>query len=191
MFNEIKGLKAALNGAENVPDSVTDAIAALEAAAQPYTQIDPDQYQSAMQQLQQRNQQDADLQTARQRASDFETQLTDSQTTIQVLKAQNAAIRGLMTAGVRPEYEDLLLPKVTDAVSFTDEKPGFKDGYWDALKQQYPAMFFAEDGAGTGDSSDSSGDGAKQPQTVSAKGGIIQGIDPSAVANGEVVLTAG
>ena len=179
MQTELKQLKAALNSAENLPDGVTDAIAALEATAQRFTDIDPDQYQSAMQQLQQRQQQDNDLTTARQRATDLELQLSEAQGTIQDLQKGNAAIRGLMSAGVRPEYEDLLLPKVQDSVELGDNGPSFKDGYWDGLKQQYPAMFFAEDGAGTGDTSDSSGDGGKVPQTVTATGGIVQGVDPA------------
>lgn len=191
MQTEIRALKAALNGAENLPEGITDAIAALESTAQRFSGIDPEQYQSAMQQLQQRQQQDNDLTTARQRATDLEAELSEAQGTIQNLQKGNAAARGLMSAGVRPEYEDLLLPKVTSAVELGESGPGFKDGYWDGLKQQYPAMFFAEDGAGTGDTSDSSGDGGKVPQTVTATGGIVQGVDPAKVLSGDVALTMG
>jgi hypothetical protein len=192
LSDALKQLKASVKGADNLPDGLQGAIATLETAITAYDGLDPQAARDALQQLEQRRQQDGEINGLRTEKTTLEQQLADANGTIQALTRQTAAVRGLMTNGVRPEYEDLLLPKVAEAVTLNDQgQAGFKDDYWNSLKTQYPAMFFGDDGAGTGDTSDTSGEGDKQPTSVQVSNGVVSGVDPADVLSGKVTLSMG
>jgi hypothetical protein len=102
-----------------------------------------------------------------------------------------AAVRQLGAAGIRPDYEDLLLPKVAGALTLgEDGSVVVPDGLMDGLKGKYAAMFHAADAAGTGgDLGDGqTSGGAAQTTQVSVEGGVVSGVSPDDVLSGKVTI---
>lgn len=133
------------------------AIAALKTAATPYADIDPEQAKSAILAAKNRQAIDEQLQTLGTERDTLRTQADTLQANLVNSQRELAAVRGLVKAGVRPEYEDLLLPKAANSLELADGQVTAPEGLWDSLKQTYPAMFFADDAGGTGGTGGDSG----------------------------------
>jgi hypothetical protein len=119
-------------------------------------------------------------------------QLTDSTTLALNTSRELAAVRQLGAAGIRPDYEDLLLPKVAGALQVGDDGTvTVPEGLIDGLKTQYAAMFHAADAAGTGgDLGDgqTSGGAAQATQVSVGDGGVVSGVSPDDLLSGKVTL---
>lgn len=171
---------------EDQQQAIAAQIDALDAATAPYADIDAQAALTAIAAQSNRAAQDSLLQTVTTERDDFKTQLTLAQAEALDAKKEAQAIRGLGAAGVRPEYEALLLPTALTGLEVgADGAIAPKEGLWEDLKGKYPAMFYADDAAGTGTSTgeESAGDVATP---VSVVNGVISGVEPSAVLAGGV-----
>lgn len=101
-----------------------------------------------------------------------------------------AAVRSLGAAGIRPDYEELLLPKVAAQMKTADDGTvTLPDGLMTELKTKYASMFHADDAAGTGGTVAGGTTATPGPKQVSVGSDrLISGIDPLAVLSGEVSL---
>jgi hypothetical protein len=118
-------------------------------------------------------------------------QLESSTTLALNTSRELAAVRTLNAAGIRPDYEDLLLPKVASQLQIdADGAVTTPDGLVDGLKAKYAAMFHAADAAGTGgDLGDGqTSGGAAQTTQVSVEGGVVSGVSPDDVLSGKVTI---
>lgn len=169
----------------------TSAIDALGAALQPYQGLDPAKAREAIAAQQTRAADTAQLQQVQAERDQYKTDLQQFKDGNLQLSKELAATRGLNTAGVRPNYEGLLLSQVTGSLEVgEDGKVAAPEGLWDGLKTKYPDMFFAEDGAGTGAAS--GGTGADEtPRAVKATNGLVTGVDPDEVLSGKVKVEMG
>ncbi|MBE9157893.1 hypothetical protein IQ265_13815 [Nodosilinea sp. LEGE 06152] len=166
----------------------TTQLDALQQALQPYQGLDPVAARAAIDAQNQRSATDAQLKQTQTERDDFKTQLQQMQAGNAQLSKELAATRGLTAAGVRPQYEELLLGKVTSSIELAEDgTPKTPEGFWDGLKTKYPDMFHAEDGAGTGATpGDTAAD--TSPRTVQATNGIVSGVNPTDVLNGSVTV---
>lgn len=173
---------------EEQQQAIADQLDALAQALTPYEGIDPQVARDAIAAQATRQASDQQLQAVASERDTLRDQLSQLQQTALNASKEVHAIRGLVAAGVRPEYEDLLLPRVLNGLEVQDGGAiASPDGLWESLKAQYPAMFHAEDAAGAGTSMGESA--APAPTSVSVSGGVVSGVDPAAVLSGDVVLT--
>lgn len=164
----------------------TTQIDALQQALQPYQGLDPVAAREAIAAQAQRSNADAQYQAAAKERDDYKAQLEQFQQGNAQLSKELAATRGLTAAGVRPQYEDLLLPKVTSSLELAEDgTPKAPENFWDGLKTQYPDMFHAEDGAGTGAAPGATA-ADDSPRSVQASNGLVTGINPEDVLTGKV-----
>lgn len=158
----------------------TTQLDSLRSQLEPYQGLDPVAAREAIASKSQ-------LQQVLTERDDFKAQLQQFQAGNAQLSKELAATRGLTAAGVRPQYEDLLLPKVTGSLEVGEDGTAkAPEGFWDGLKTQYPDMFHAEDAAGTGAAPGATADDS--PRTVQASNGLVSGVDPSDVLNGSVTV---
>lgn len=173
---------------EEQQQAIAAQIAALDAATAPYADIDAQAALAAIAAQSNRTAQDSLLQTVTTERDTFQTQLAEAQTTALNAQKETHAVRGLVSAGVRPEYEELLRPTVLTGLEVgADGVIAPKEGLWDGLKSKYPAMFYADDAAGTGTSTGESSTG-DVAAPVAVVNGIISGVEPSAVLAGGVTV---
>lgn len=92
----------------------------------------------------------------------LQSQLTDTQSQLSNQATQNQALQGLYSAGVLPEYQDLMAREAATAIRNAGDKPVGE--VMDSLRSQYPAMFRAE-GVPTGAGATPSATPPQQPQT--------------------------
>ncbi|MEA5465270.1 hypothetical protein [Leptothoe sp. PORK10 BA2] len=190
---QLKQLRSQLGDAEGLDTAVLATFDQAITQAELYQGIDPQAARTAIQQLEQRQQQDGQLQTMAGERDQLATQLADMRSQLVNSQKQFTALKGLGSAGIRPEYEELLLPQVTGSLELAENgEVEIPDGLYDGLKQKYPAMFFGEDAAGTGGAA---GGGTntteEQPQQVTAKDGIVTGVNPDDVLSGKVNVSMG
>lgn len=181
---ELAKIKSALP--EDQQQAIAPQLDSFAQALQPYAGLDPQAARDAIAAQANRAAIDGQLQQVVSERDDFKTQLAQAQAAALDARKEAQAVRGLTAAGVRPEYEDLLLPNVLTGMESKDDGTiAPKDGLWDGLKTKYPAMFFADDAAGTGTTTTEST--TQAPAAVPVSNGIISGADPSAVLAGGVV----
>ena len=157
--------------------------------------IDPIAARTAMQQSEQLgtiNNQLSTVTTERDRLQTENTQLSDRASQAEL---QLDTYRGLSQAGLRPEYEALVLPYAQRSLSRNDEGKlvagdQAADEFFGGLKQRFPEAFHAQsDAAGTGGVADGGQPPATGPQTVQATNGVVTGVDPSKVLSGDVQIS--
>ncbi|MEA5447987.1 hypothetical protein VB780_05360 [Leptolyngbya sp. CCNP1308] len=166
----------------------TSQIDALSTALQPYQGLDPVAAREAIANQATRAASDAQYQQLQTERDNYQAQLKQFQDGNAQLSKELAATRGLAAAGVRPQYEELLLPRVTGSIELAEDgTPQTPEGFWDGLKTKYPDMFHAEDGAGTG-AAPGATTADDSPRTVQATNGMVTGLDPSDVLNGSIAL---
>lgn len=124
--------------------------AKLGEALQPYEGLDPAQARSAIEAMKNRGEVDRQLDSIVAERDSFKTAADSYQQEALAARRELHAVRGLVAAGVRPDYEDLLLPKVSSLAQVVDGNVVIPEETWGQLKQRYPDMFHAEDGAGAG-----------------------------------------
>lgn len=155
----------------------------LETELTPYIDIDPEHARAAIAAQQGRAATDAQLQAAQAERDDFKAQLAQVQGDYVLARKEAAAVRGLVAAGVRSDYEALLLPTVLTGLEIAEDGAiAPKDGLWDGLKAKYPAMFHADDAAGTGTTTSEAA--ASAPAPVQAVKGVISGVSPAELLAG-------
>jgi hypothetical protein len=182
----LKALSDLKNGLPEGTD--TSQIDAIRQAFEPYQGLDPVVTREAIASKASRTATDAQMQALQAERDRFQADLTQYQNTNAQLSKELAATRGLTKAGVRPEYEELLLSKATGSLELGEDGAATApEGFWDGLKTQYPAMFFAEDGAGTGAAPGASA-ADDSPRAVKATNGLVTGLDPDEVLNGKVTV---
>ena len=182
----IANIKQALP--EGVDSAVLGQLDTLEQTVKPYEGLDPQAARDAIAAMQTRAANDQQIQSVT--AQRDEALATAQTAQDQALTAQKElhAVRGLVGAQVRPEYESLLLPTVLTALEVgQDGAIAPKEGLWEDLKVKYPAMFYAEDGGGTGTDTGEGSTGTKGTP-VPVTNGIISGVDPGAVLTGGVLV---
>ncbi len=179
----------------SIPAVETDILSSFDQAitqAGLYDGIDPEAARTAIQQLDQYQTQTNQLQTVTDERDQLTTQLTDVSSQLVTSQKQFTALRGLIAAQLRPEYEDLLLPQVTNSLDLGDNgEITAPDGLYDGLKTKYPAMFFGNDAAGTGGSAGDGNSPEATPKQLTAKDGIVSGVNPDDVINGSVRVSLG
>jgi TolA-binding protein len=205
----IRDLKKALPKDAVLSDDALERLNALQQAVidqfQPYQGLDPQAARDALAALANQPQLQDQLDTLTSERDDFRSQLENLQeeikterdttrsqmdqlqTLAQDYQKQLHAVRGLVHSGIRPEYEDLLLPKATSALQFKDGTIVEPDGLWSDLKTKYPAMFFSKDAAGAGTTGEASVS-RETTATYSPDDGIVKGINPVDVLNGKVSI---
>jgi hypothetical protein len=184
-----KALKALRN---ELPEDASGAAAQLDALEQTlsaFDGLDPQAAREAIAAQANRAAADAQTQAIAAERDTFKAQLTEMQQTALDAKKEVQAVRGLVSAGVRPEYETLLLPAVLNGLEVKEGGAiAVPDGLWDGLKQKYPAMFHAADAAGTGTTTGETS--APAPAAVPVSNGVISGVNPADVLSGGVVLAS-
>lgn len=166
----------------------TTQIDALQQALQPYQGLDPVAAREAIANQATRAASDAQYQAVQAERDRLQADLQQYQQGNAQLSKELAATRGLTAAGVRPQYEELLLPKITGSLELAEDGTvKAPDGLWDGLKTKYPDMFHAEDGAGTGATGGETA-ADTSPRTVQATNGMVTGLDPADVLNGKVSI---
>ena len=109
-------------------------------------------------------------------------------------KKELVAVRGLSQAGILGNYEDLLRPKVMDALEVGEDGTiTAPDDLFTNLKEEYGAMFHATDAVGSGGQAAS--DPAPTPDdgvtTVTPnQNGVISGVNPKDVLKGNTKIVA-
>lgn len=187
MPNFAKVLRSLRAAAPAEAEDLLTQLDVLETELTPYIDIDPDQARAAIAAQQTRAASDAQLQAAIAERDGFKTQLTELQAEAVAARKETAAVRGLVSAGVRPDYEALLLPTVLTGFEVAEDGAiAPKAGLWEDLKVKYPAMFHADDAAGTGTTTTEAA--ASTPAPVAVTNGVISGVDPGAVLAGGVTL---
>jgi hypothetical protein len=166
----------------------TTALDQLGQALQPYQGLDPVAAREAIANQATRAATDSQFQQLQTERDRLQADLTQIQNGNAQLSKELAATRGLTAAGVRPQYEELLLPRVTGSIELAEDgTPKTPEGFWDGLKTKYPDMFHAEDAAGTGAAGGESST-EDQPRAVQAENGLVSGLNPDDVLNGKVSL---
>lgn len=182
--------KALANLRKELPEDASGAAAQLDALQQSlaaYEGLDPQAARDAIAAQANRTALDTQLQAVVTERDDFKTQLAQAQAATLDAKKETEAVRGLVAAGVRPEYENLLRPTVLTGLEVKEDGAiAPKEGLWEELKSKYPAMFHAADAAGTGTTTTEST--TQAPAAVPVNNGVISGADPSAVLAGGVTV---
>ncbi len=206
----IRELKKALPKDAVLSDDALERLNALQQAVidqfQPYQGLDPQAAREALTAVANQPQLQDQLDTLTSERDDFRSQLEDLQeeikaerettrsqveqlqTLAQDYQKQLHAVRGLVHAGIRPEYEELLLAKATHSLQFKDGTIVEPDGLWGDLKAKYPAMFFSNDAAGAGTTSEATVI-RETAASYSPDDGIVKGINPADVLNGKVSIS--
>lgn len=166
----------------------TTQIDAMQQALQPYQGLDPVAAREAIANQATRAATDSQFQAVQAERDRLQADLQQYQNGNAQLSKELAATRGLTAAGVRPQYEELLLPRVTGSLELNDDGTAkAPEGFWDGLKTKYPDMFHAEDAAGTGAAAGETA-AADTTRTVQATDGLVTGLDPADVLNGKVSI---
>jgi len=174
---------------EDQQTAIADQLDALGQALQPYAGLDPQIAKAAIEAQASRGAIDSQLQTTAAERDNWKAQAEQLQTVATTALKETQAVRGLTAAGVRPEYESLLLPTVLTGLEVKEDgKVTAPDGFMDGLKGKFPAMFFADDAAGGGTPGGS--DTTPAPTSVSAVNGVVSGVNPADVLAGKVILSA-
>lgn len=188
----VAGLRTRLKGVEGVADDVLTTLDTLGSAIAPFDGLDPQSAKDAIATLATRQQSDSQLQSLTTERDSLTSQLQQEQQHNTDLRKQLAAVRGLAGAGVRSQYEDLLLPQITAAMTLDGEQAALPENYWAGLKSKYPDMFHAEDGAGTGGAAAGGTAPAASPTQVTVGSDrIISGVSPGDVLTGKVAIAEG
>ena len=179
----------------SIPAVETDILSSFDQAitqAGLYDGLDPEAARTAIQQLDQYQSQTEQRQTVTDERDQLTTQLTDVSSQLVTSQKQFTALRGLIAAQLRPEYEDLLLPQVANSLDVSETgEITTPDGLYDGLKTKYPAMFFGNDDAGTGGHAGEGDSTEESPKHLTAKDGIVSGVNPDDVINGSVRVSLG
>ncbi|MFG6094109.1 hypothetical protein SPB21_02615 [Leptothoe sp. ISB3NOV94-8A] len=178
-----------------IPTVDTEILSSFDQAitqADLYDGIDPEAARTALQQLDQYQTQADQLQTLTDERDQLTTQLADTKTQLVTSQKQFTALRGLTSAQLRPEYEELLLPQVANSLDVGENGDiTAPEGFYDGLKTKYPAMFFGDDAAGTGGSAGEGNSTEETPKQLTAKDGIVSGVNPDDVISGSVRVSLG
>lgn len=189
---QLKQLRSQVGNVEGLDTTVLTQFDQAITQAELYQGIDPQAARTAIQQLEQRQTQDNQLQTVAGERDQLQTTVGDLQGQLTDSRKQFTALKGLSAAGIRPEYEELLLPQVTSGLELAENgEIKTPDGLYDGFKQKYPAMFFAEDGAGTGGAAGDGNGSTEETQQVTANGGVVSGVNPDDVLSGKVKVSMG
>lgn len=176
----IAALRGKVSAVEGLDSSVLADFDQLSTQAGLYDGIDPEVARSAIEQL------DAGVGLADANKA-LKTQVETLMSQVQTTQKEMAGLRGLTTAGVKPEYEGLLSSQVVGQMTVgPDGAIQIPDGLWDTYKAKYPEMFYAEDAAGTGGTGGEPGE--DKPHQVTATGGVVSGLDPDSVLSGKVAI---
>lgn len=185
----VNQLRDATKGVEGLPDTVATVLDSLQEQAGTFEGLDPNAARTAMSELEQLRPQVADLQAKAQRAEELQTTVADLTDQGHAAKRLLIASRTINSAGIRPEFHDLLEPTIASAAELNPSTGAFElpENYVDGLKSKYPTAFLAEDGAGTGGAAN---DGA-QPEPPTSDYQIpgdrtITGVNPADVLEGRV-----
>lgn len=185
-------LRSQLGSVEGLDTTVLTQFDQAIQQAELYDGIDPQAARTAISQLNQRQSQDNQLQTVTGERDSLQTQLSDTQNQLLTSRKEFAALKGLHAAGVRPEYQDLILPQVTGALEIAEDgQISTPENLYTGLKTQYAAMFYAEDGAGTGGAGTEDDSAEESPTQVTATDGVVSGVNPDDVMSGKVSVTLG
>jgi hypothetical protein len=149
-------------------------VAKLTEAITPYQGIDPNQARAALEAMKNRGDVDKQLNSIVEERDSFKSAADAYQSEALQARRELMAVRGLVKAGVRPEYEDLLLPKVSTLAQVKDGNVTIEDAVWSDLKTRYPAMFFAEDAQGTGASDSETGQTKTETSYKIDENGFLQ-----------------
>lgn len=188
----VTGLRSRLRGVEGVADDVLSTLDMLGNAIAGFDGIDPQTAREAIQTAATRQQTDGTIQSLTTERDGLSTQLQQQQQANADLRKQLEAVRGLGAAGVRSQYEELLLPKVTQSMQLDGDTVKLPENFWQGLKTQYPDMFHAEDAAGTGGAAAGGAAPDKAPSQVTVGDDrIISGVNPADVLSGNVAITEG
>ncbi|MEO0488160.1 MAG: hypothetical protein AAFZ49_01215 [Cyanobacteria bacterium J06659_2] len=188
-------LQQGLGGIEG-SDALKEQLHTLANEVNAVQDIDPIAARTAMQQSEQLgtiNSQLSATATERDRLQTENTQLSDRASQAEL---QLDTYRGLSQAGLRPEYEDLVLPYAQRSLAKNDAGELVAGDqaaaeFFGGLKQRFPDAFYAVgDAAGTGGVADGGQPPATGPQTVQATNGVVTGVDPSKVLSGDVQISA-
>lgn len=172
---------------QEIDSAVVGQLDQLEETLKGFADIDPEAARAAIAGQASQAAKDAAAAALTTERDEFKALATTAQQAALDASKQLHAVRGLMGAGVRSEYEDLLLPTVLTGLEVGENGAiAPRAGLWDDLKAKYPAMFHADDAAGTGTTTGEPATSA--PVTVTGTNGVITGVDPAAVLNGGVVV---
>lgn len=149
-------------------------VAKLTEAISLYQGLDPTQARAALEAMKSRGDVDQQLNSIVEERDSFKSAADAYQSEALQARRELMAVRGLIKAGVRPEYEDLLLPRVSTLAQVKDGNVTIEDGVWGDLKSRYPAMFFAEDAQGTGASDDGNGQSNSETSYKIDENGFLQ-----------------
>ena len=187
----IGGLRARLDNAEGVADEVFTTLDRLAEGVEAFSGIDPTEARTALQQRATQGRVESQLSQIQGERDQLAGQTETLRSQLAETQKELTAVRGLTAAGVREGYEDLILARAVNGLEVTDDGAiVVPDGYFDGFKSKYPEMFHAEDAVGSGGQVGGGNAPESGPRQVSVGSDrVIAGLDPSAVLNGDVVLT--
>jgi hypothetical protein len=190
LSKQVSDLKTRLQSIEGAADVLGDVDSLISAAAQ-FDDLDPVAAKNAIGELPQLQSQLQELQGKAGQVDTLTGQINDLTQGSQQLHRELIAARTVSSAGILPEFRDLLEPTIAAAaVAGADGKYALPDDFLGGLKERYPSAFAAEEGAGTG----GAGQSGQAPETTSSRtvkvgdDRVISGVDPDEVLNGSVKL---
>lgn len=188
----LRTTRKSFDGVEGVAKNVFDGIDSAIDQLETFAGVDISRAQEAIASAGDAPQLAKQLSTLTAERDVIAAQLESSTTLALNTSRELAAVRTLNAAGIRPDYEDLLLPKVASQLQVgADGAVTTPDGLVDGLKAKYSAMFHAADAAGTGgDLGDgqTSGGAAATTQVSVGDGGVVSGVSPDDVLSGKVTI---
>ncbi|NEQ29638.1 MAG: hypothetical protein F6K04_01355 [Leptolyngbya sp. SIO4C5] len=190
---QLAALREGLQGVEG-GSSALEQLGQLEQALQPYEGLDPQAARDALQQAERFNGVNNQLSTLQTERDQLQQQVGKLGDRAQQAELQLDVYRGLNSAGLRPEFEELVLPFAQRSLS-RDEQGNLIAGdrsageFFGGLKERFPQAFHAEgDAAGTGGAAAGGQPAEQGPTRVQAQNGIVSGVDPNDVLTGKVQI---
>lgn len=189
-------LQQGLQGIEGADTALKTQLHELANEVNAVQDIDPVAARTALQQSEQLGALNTQLSTANTQVEQLNTQVQELGDRASQAELQLDTYRGLSQAGLRPEYEDLVLPFAQRSLARNDQGElvageQSANDFFGSLKQRFPEAFHAEeDAAGTGGVANGGQPPATGPQTVQANNGVVSGVDPNKVLSGDVQISA-
>jgi hypothetical protein len=189
----INGLKTKLDGIEGATDALSQVDELLNVAGD-YDSLDPNAARTAIAQVETLQTQVNELKPKADKHDELVGQVETLTTGKQQAQRDLLAARTVSSAGVLPEFRDLIEPQIAVAAVPNDKGEfGLPEKFIDGLKGKYPSAFAAADAGGTGGAGNGgqgSDTSTTQPQTVKAQSGVVSGVNPEDVMSGKVKIEA-
>lgn len=190
LLKRVNDLKNALGAIDNARELVGQ-VESLSEALTPFEGIDADEARTAIAEVGRMRDQIHELQGKAGQVDTLQGSLNGLTEENQAVKRSLLAARTLNTAGILPEFHDLLEPAIATAAELDQQSGAFflPDDYLGNLRDKYPSAFAVEDAAGTGGAANE-GSTPEQETTTYEIGNerVISGVEPDAVLNGSVQL---